>query len=140
MRHIFNAIFIPCFSGFMLFRVQVFQCPGFWGSGFRVPVQVLEVARLNIKKFLYLIYVISWNIKVLKEVSDKTLSIFWKRAYKKNWDFLKWRNWKKFFFVLFSTACIFDFCKTMNLRLYISFLVDKSMAYISMIYVNNEFY
>ena len=24
----FNPIFIPCFSGFMLFRVQVFQGPG----------------------------------------------------------------------------------------------------------------
>ena len=30
----FNPIFFPCFSGFMLFRVQVFQSPGL----FRVQV------------------------------------------------------------------------------------------------------
>ena len=35
----FNPIFIPCFSGSMFFRVQVFL-----GYGFRVRVQVLEVA------------------------------------------------------------------------------------------------
>ena len=29
----FNAIFIPCFSGSIFFRVQVFQSPG--DSGFR---------------------------------------------------------------------------------------------------------
>ena len=37
----FNPIFIPCFSGSMLFRVQVFLSPGFSGSRFfRVWVQV----------------------------------------------------------------------------------------------------
>ena len=36
----FNPIFIPCFSGFMLFRAQVFLGPGFSGSRFfRVRVQ-----------------------------------------------------------------------------------------------------
>ena len=35
----FNAIFIPGFSGSMFFRVQVFQGPGFSGSGSRVCVQ-----------------------------------------------------------------------------------------------------
>ena len=29
-----NPIFIPCFSGFRSFRVQVFQGPGFSGSRF----------------------------------------------------------------------------------------------------------
>ena len=40
----FNPIFIPCFSGSRFFRFQVFQGPGFSGSGSRVWVQVLEVA------------------------------------------------------------------------------------------------
>ena len=40
----FFPIFIQCFLGFMLFRVQVFQGAGFSGSGSRVRVQVLEVA------------------------------------------------------------------------------------------------
>ena len=55
----FHPIFIPGFSGFRFFRVQVFQSPGFSGSKFfrvqvvqgpgpgcesRVRVQVLEVA------------------------------------------------------------------------------------------------
>ena len=40
----FNPIFIPGFSGSRFFRVQVFQGPGFSGSGSRVRVQVLEVA------------------------------------------------------------------------------------------------
>ena len=51
----FNPIFIPGFSGSRFFRVQVFQGPGFSGSGSRVQgpdqnpgsrvrVQVLEVA------------------------------------------------------------------------------------------------
>ena len=39
----FNPIFIPGFSGSRFFRVQVFQGPGFSGSGSRVQVQVLEV-------------------------------------------------------------------------------------------------
>ena len=43
----FNPIFITCFSGFMLFRVQLFQGPGVSGSGFRVQNQVLEVAKLQ---------------------------------------------------------------------------------------------
>ena len=59
----FNLIIIPCFPGFVLFRVQVFQGSGFSGSRFfrvqvfygpnagfsrsrsRVLVQVLVVAR-----------------------------------------------------------------------------------------------
>ena len=60
----FNPIFIQCFLGFMLFKVQVFQSPDFSGSrffrvqvfqgpglsGFRffrdqAQVQVLEVAK-----------------------------------------------------------------------------------------------
>ena len=32
----FNPIFIPGFSGSRFFRVQVFQVPGFSGSGSRV--------------------------------------------------------------------------------------------------------
>ena len=35
----FNPIFIPGFSGSRFFRVQVFQRPGFLGSGSRVQVQ-----------------------------------------------------------------------------------------------------
>ena len=34
IEHIFNPLFIPCFSVFMLFRVQVFQGPGFSESRF----------------------------------------------------------------------------------------------------------
>ena len=41
----FNPIIIPCFSGYVSYRVQVFQSPGFSGSWFsRVRIQVLEVA------------------------------------------------------------------------------------------------
>ena len=63
LRNHINPIFIPYFSGFMLFRVQVFQGlgfprsrffrvqdfqgPGFSGSGSKVRVQVLEVADLK---------------------------------------------------------------------------------------------
>ena len=52
----FNPIFIPGFSGSRFFRVQVFQGPGFLGSGSRVQgpgsgsmvrVQVLEVAQFT---------------------------------------------------------------------------------------------
>ena len=42
----FNPIFIPGFSGSRFFRVQVFQGPGFSGSGYRVRVQVFEVAEI----------------------------------------------------------------------------------------------
>ena len=35
----FNPIFIPGLSGSRFFRVQVFQRPGFLGSGSRVQVQ-----------------------------------------------------------------------------------------------------
>ena len=61
----FNPIFVLCFSGSILFRVhvfriQIFQGPGFAGSRFfRVRVQVLEVAL-----FLYTCYNeidISWT-------------------------------------------------------------------------------
>ena len=37
----FNPIFIQCFLGFMLFKVQVFQSPGFSGSKF-FRVQVFQ--------------------------------------------------------------------------------------------------
>ena len=67
----FNLIIIPCFSGFMLFRMQVFQgpCfsasrflmvqvfrgPGFTGSRFfRVRVQVLEVANKTVERLAHL--------------------------------------------------------------------------------------
>ena len=42
---------------------------------------------------------------------------------------------KKFF--LFPAVFIFDFCKNMNPRLYILFLVDKSMTYIMNICFEN---
>ena len=35
---------------------------------------------------------------------------------------------KNTFFFLLPTECNFDFCKNMNPRLYILFLVDKSMT------------
>ena len=38
---IFNPIFIPYFSGFMFFRVQIFQRPGFSGSRF-FRVQIFQ--------------------------------------------------------------------------------------------------
>ena len=37
-----------------------------------------------------------------KEYSDETLSILWKSAYRKNYEFLKWNNWKKYFFSIFN--------------------------------------
>ena len=40
----FNPIIIPCFSGSVSYRVQVFLGPGFPESRSRVQVQVLEVA------------------------------------------------------------------------------------------------
>ena len=48
----------------------------------------------------------------LMECSDETLSIFWKNAFMKNEEFLKWNSWKKFFFS--PTVCIFDFCYEEN--------------------------
>ena len=39
-----TSFIVQVFSGSGFFRVQVFQCPGFSGSGSRVWVQVLEVA------------------------------------------------------------------------------------------------
>ena len=39
VRHVFNPIFIPCFSESMFFRIQVFQSPDFSGSSlFRVQI------------------------------------------------------------------------------------------------------
>ena len=52
VRHNFNPILIPCFSGFMLFRVQILLGPGFSVSGSRVRVQVLEAATAN--EFIFL--------------------------------------------------------------------------------------
>ena len=49
---------------------------------------------------------------------------------KKNEHFLKKGILKKSF-LLFPTVCIFDFCRNMNSRLYIFFLLDKSMTYIT---------
>ena len=57
----------------------------------------------------------------------------------KNWAFSekvhigKIRNYwneitEKYIFFLFPTVCIFDFCKNVNPRLYILYLVDKSMT------------
>ena len=43
----FNPICAPCFSGSRFFRVHVFQGPGYSGYGFKVQVQVLEVAFFN---------------------------------------------------------------------------------------------
>ena len=40
----FNPICAPCFSGSRFFSVHVFQGPGYSGYGFKVHVQVLEVA------------------------------------------------------------------------------------------------
>ena len=52
------------------------------------------------------------KIKIVsfKERSDESLVIFWKSPYKKNYEFLKWNNWKSIFFH-FSTVFIFDFLK-----------------------------
>ena len=49
----FNPIFIPQFSGFMLFWVQIFQGPGFSGSGSRGRVHVLEVANFKTVNLLH---------------------------------------------------------------------------------------
>ena len=43
----------------------------------------------------------------LKECCDKTLSIFCKSAYRKNYKFLKWNNWKNFFCLQPSIFFIF---------------------------------
>ena len=63
----------------------------------------------------------------LKDCSDETLSIFWRNTNMKNKDFLKWINWKKYFFLL-PRVFIFDFCKNMSPRLCILLVVDKSMT------------
>ena len=43
----------------------------------------------------------------LMECSDETLSIFWKNAFMKNEEFLKWNSWKNFFFLQPSVFLIF---------------------------------
>ena len=44
--------------------------------------------------------------------SDKTISIFWRNANMKNYDFLKWIYWTIFF--SFSNGLSFQFCKNMK--------------------------
>ena len=50
------------------------------------------------------------NFPVLKECSDETLNIFWKYAYRKNEEFLKWKRWKTFLFY-FQRSVFFIFLK-----------------------------
>ena len=61
------------------------------------------------------------------ECSDETLSIFWKKSILGKIKNL-WNEITENFFFLLPTVYIFDFCKNMNLHLYILFLVDKSMT------------
>ena len=90
----------------------------------RFPVQIL-VKFCWWKLFVYLNMFPS-TLYLLKGILRRKLSIFWKRAHIKNYEFLKWNNWKKVFF-LFPVAYTFYFCKNINPCLYILFSVDKSM-------------
>ena len=75
----FNPIFIPGFSGSRFFRVQVFQSPGFSGSGSRVRVQVLEVAVLF--TFVFTLFRSSHRRCFIKKAVLKNFAIFtWKRT------------------------------------------------------------
>ena len=51
------------------------------------------------------------KILPLRECSNEKLSIFWRNAIMKNWDFRKWISWKNFFFY-FKRSLFLIFLKT----------------------------
>ena len=51
--YLFDVFQDSYFSGSRFYRVQVFQAPGFLGSGSRALVQVLEVASCDLKFMIF---------------------------------------------------------------------------------------
>ena len=55
----FNPIFIPGFSGSRFFRAQVFQGPGFSGSGSRFQKQPCKIGKISFFRHTYKTLVLS---------------------------------------------------------------------------------
>ena len=67
------------------------------------------------------------HIHTLKGVLRRNIEHFLIKTIYKKWGIPEMKQLKNTFFFLFPTVCVFDFCKNMNSRLYILFLLDKSM-------------
>ena len=110
-----DVMFLICSSDITWPHVQRVK----WIYGWRLPAVIHHLAMFGGDIKYLICHLISQNHLIehfLKKVHIGKIRNFWNEITEKN------------FFFLFPTVWILDFCKNMNPRRYISFLVQKSIT------------